>query len=304
MKTDWQFNVMHAGPTIPGRDELIRALEALGGEVTTSEINESFTVHILEGSENFDAVVELLEEAERQKRIGLMILHHVTYNEKERSSAKWLHIRSTNMRYDKDESIRSYELQHFNRVYVDRMETYWGQVFEQKVREYEHHVQIGPIYAKWKPNWRPERQFCEHNVGNALFCSDEAKRVMEEAELKGVTFRPVLLPKRETPVEDIWQVWPQETADFLAPGKYMECRPCKTCGEMRYIPQDGRAELLIREDRIPKDLDFMQTPPSYGASAGMSYYVISARAYQVLKDAGITRGLVFTPLDVVKPTEE
>lgn len=298
MKTDWQFNVMHAGKTIPGRIELIRELEALGAGITTFEIGEGFVVHKLEGSENFDAVVELLKEAEKQRRIDLMILYRVTYNEKERSAAKWLHVRSANMRIDKGESEGSFEFQHFNGIRIERMEAYWGQTYEKKVKEYGHYVQIGHAYAGWKPNWRTDRQFCEHNVSCALFCSNEARCVIEAADLKGVEFRPVLSPKGQKPVDDLWQVWPQETPDFLAPGKYMECRPCKTCGEIRYVPQGGRGELLIREDRIPKDLDFMQTPPCYGA-VGIPYYVISARTYQTLKTAKITRGLVFTPLDVI-----
>lgn len=297
MKIDWQFNIA------PINKDLIRKLKDLGADIPAFDekyIN-SFTVHALEGSENFEAVVRLIEEAERLKQIHFMILYHVTYSEKERSAARWLHVRSVYMLYDHDENSETYESQHFNQIRVESIESYWGQTYVSKYKEYEHFVQIAPAFARWKPSWRSTRQFCTHNLsyGQDLFCSDEAKYMIETANLTGVEFHPVLWPKDRKPIHNLWQVWPQKTADFLAPGEHVECRPCKTCGEMRYIPQNGLAKVLIREDRIPKDLDFMQTPPSYGAGAGVPYYVISARAYQTLKAAKITRGLVFTPLDVM-----
>ncbi len=297
MKIDWQFNIA------PINKDLIRKLKDLGADIPAFDekyIN-SFTVHALEGSENFEAVVRLIEEAEWLKQIHFMILYHVTYSEKERSAARWLHVRSVYMLYDHDENDDSYESQHIHQIRIVTHEGYGGKQTEKDLKEYDHFVQIAPAFARWKPNWRPARQFCTHNLGYGqdLFCSDEARRVIEVANLTGVEFRSVLSPKERKPIHDLWQVWPQKTADFLAPGEHMEYRPCKTCGEMRYIPQNGLAKVLIREDRIPKDLDFMQTPPSYGAGAGVPYYVISARAYQTLKEAKITRGLVFTPLDVI-----
>ena len=48
------------------------------------------------------------------------------------------------------------------------------------------------------------------------------------------------------------------------------------------------------------DLDFIQSPPLVGAQLGYPYYVISAKAYRVLKRHHISRDLVFQPLEVVE----
>ena len=73
-------------------------------------------------------------------------------------------------------------------------------------------------------------------------------------------------------------------------------RPCPVCERTRYVPT-GRGRMRVRAELVPRDLDFMQVPSCYGADSGRPFYVISHKAYRLLKDASLDRSLIFEPLD-------
>ena len=156
---------------------------------------------------------------------------------------------------------------------------------------------MGPPIIKKHPSWHFNRHFAtDYDSATVhLFCSHTAKQIIE-----GAKFRDVLDLKTRQPASDVFQLFPQECADFLSPGRYYSPgHICKICGQRRINEQDGRAEMLLNKRQIPENVDFMQSPPVIGADAGYPYYVISNKAYRVLQEHHLTRGLVFESLRTV-----
>ena len=108
-----------------------------------------------------------------------------------------------------------------------------------------------------------------------LYCSDQAKSVILSAGLTGAEFHEVLKEKTGEPVPDLWQLRPTECEDCLSPGPFMQTRKCRCCGKTRYYTSGGRAQLRIREDLVPKGLDFLQVPGAVGAEIGYPFNIIS-----------------------------
>lgn len=97
--------------------------------------------------------------------------------------------------------------------------------------------------------------------------------------------------------KDLWQLIPFETCDFLSTSNGIQTRFCPVCGARRYVVTDERQRLCLVRGKIPDDVDFFQSPPLVGANCGYPLYVISGKAYLVLKKANIIRSLIFEPLN-------
>lgn len=175
--------------------------------------------------------------------------------------------------------------------------------FDKPIDHYRHWVQAEPFVIKKRVNWRPNRSFggCQVFLF-PLFCNDHAKEIITSAGLRGASFRPVLQHGTGQEMPDLWQLWPQELEDFLEAGPHTEEHVCEICGRRYFTPVRGDAEYQIRADSIPEDLDFFQSWPIIGDEKCMPIYIVSQRAYRVLKAANIIRSLVFRPVEITKPS--
>ena len=265
--------------TDPCLQELITQLSACGIKVTVNERDFSFDV--AENSKYFDVALYVAEKAKMIEGTFEMILFTKKYSNTELENADYLHIRSVYVGISPLDEYRS---------------SYTS--FEHD----EHFIQVGPPIIKKHPSCQLNRHFAtDYDSATVhLFCSHTAKQIIEENQLTGAEFRDVLDLKTRQPASDVFQLFPQECADFLSPGRYYSPgHICKICGQRRINEQDGRAEMLLNKRQIPENVDFMQSPPVIGADAGYPYYVISNKAYRVLQDHHLTRGLVFESLRTV-----
>lgn len=239
---------------------------------------------------HYTKVLELAEDIKGKARVSTRF--YVSFTEEECFRAKYLHVRSTFAGLDSICCPGQYEQLHYYET---------ATIQDRKIYDrYEHTQQIAPTVAKKKPTWRADRQFCS-DYGSAmqnLYCSDLAKTVIISNGLTGAQFHAVLSERGRTPLADVWQLWPEECADFLMPGPYMQTRACKDCGQIRYYSSDGRGRLKIQENLVPEGLDFMQITGAVGADTGYPYHVISHRAYCTLTQSSLARALVFEPLEI------
>ena len=258
--------------------------------ITTHDTPHSYLFDIVEGSKQYDAVLQILDRAEKIDGTRIRIRYTVSYSEKELANAAYMDIRSI---YAGITTIYD--------VFADSYIQYEHEC-KREGHLHEHAVQVKTPVVRKLPSWRPTRHFASDydSAMVNLFCSGTAKEIIEANKLAGAEFRPVLDARTQQPAKDVYQLWPYECNDCLLPGKYIDdCWICETCGQKRYITTDGRAELLLRKELLPEGIDFLQTPPLVGAQVGRPLYIISNRAFHVLKKANITRGLVFTVLRVV-----
>ena len=275
----------------PNMSDICHELQAIGIDVY--ENSSFFSFRIDKDSESYSSVLRIVEAAVskggsiREKR------YEVEYTENDCATAKYLYVRSSFEGFVHDFYAGYEEYLHRN-----GSKTFsFGQKRKQ-IDVYEHLVQRGLTRTDKCPVWKTTRQFRNGLTATRLFCSDSAKKIIEESGLIGAEFTPVLSCKTKMPMDDLWQLCPAECEIAFKPGKHITCRPCPVCGKTRLIPEDARAELVIRDGAIPADLDFVQTPPSYGVDCGVPLIIISNKAYHVLKQANIARALVFTPIKV------
>lgn len=163
-----------------------------------------------------------------------------------------------------------------------------------------HLVQVEPfVTSKKQINWKPKRCIGgSHLSHQAIFCNDRAKAVIEKNKLNGAEFRPILQKKDRMPLQDAWQLWPQEVPDVLVAGAGMQERRCESCGKRVFLAEKSNqlSELLLNRDRLPEDLDFFQSEPVVGVGLWFRVPIISQRAYRVLKEADMLQAVTFTPI--------
>ena len=267
--------------------DLIQKLEAFGLKVTTLE--RCFAFDITEDNPCFNDVLDIINAAETIEGTSVSIEFSKKYCIEELNKAEYLHIRST--------YAGVIPLEEYRSSYVSFIHN-----SNQQGHLHEHFIQVGPPVIKKHPSWRPDRHFATDYDSAAihLFCSNTAKQIIQDNQLKGADFRPVLDVQTMQPSEHVFQLFPLECVDFLLPGRFLSPGwNCCVCNQRRYINQDGRAELFLRRSLLPEKIDFMQTPPLVGGDTGHPYYVISNRAYHVLRDNRLTRGLVFEALSTL-----
>ena len=287
MKTNCRLTICPA--SLPEVEEI----QALGAKQLDSSLAHMVHFDLWDNNPHFEEIMALVEQIrQREGQHAATTAFTPHFNEEECGAAKFLHVRSTFAGLDPVFYPEQYEVSHF----LERVIVYKDKGYDR----YEHVEQKLDTMTEKPPKWRASRQFCSESPSamTNLYCSDLARHVIEQAGLQGASFRPVLSAKTSEPLPDVWQLWPQECEDFLAPGDFMQARPCPVCGRTRYIPtQNGRGRMCVREELVPRDLDFMQVPACFGADCGYPFLVISQRANRALKEAGIAGGLVFAPLE-------
>ena len=248
-----------------------------------------YVFHVVEESSCFSEIIEWIDRAKKIEGTDIKILYSIKFTEEELSKADFLEIRSVYAGITPLDAFRSSYIRMEHECDIG----YAGQM--------EHFVQVGPPVIRKFPSWRQNRHFASDydSAMTYLFCSSHAKQIIEESGLTGAEFNPVIDARTKQPAKDVWQIHPQECDDFMLPGPFLTAfRPCKICGKMRHVNTDGRYLPILSRSLIPLSVDFMQTPPLVGADIGYPFYVITGKAYRVLKKANMTRGLAFSALEV------
>ena len=220
------------------------------------------------------------------------ILYEPVYTEEERKSAEWLEMQAI-----------SRKVQILNEeTFFARSCIYgknkWGAV------QAWHTVQAEPPVVSRPIRWSNSQFFCTCYT-QELFCNDRAKMMLEESDLRGFRFDPVLRGGRKEPLADAWQIRALSVTPNWAfvPLQYMEESPCPICGIQRLHLLEGRRKYGIRKGYLDPEVDFYETLPSFGSFPGTSCIVrniISQRMYRLLCEKRMTRAVKFIPLSVVE----
>lgn len=214
----------------------------------------------------------------------------LVFTPKELNEAKWLTVRTTNMKVDDwGESTFQYscrfEIDHGHRI----------------AEAAHHHEQVAPYECrpiKWKPNnhfYSPYRGGYE-----TIFCDDFAMQFMQNNALKGVEFGEITWYKKNIPLPDAHQllfpnVVPKE---YIEIGDYAKKLACPMCGRERY-EVSAEFRLRIKKEYLDENVDFYRTADIFGSARESHILIASQRAYSKLKEAGLTRNLCFEPVILV-----
>lgn len=223
-------------------------------------------------------------------------LYFPNYTEAERCAAKWLEFRAITAKIDPandgDLTIQTCIFGH-SRI---------------GIRNIGHHrIQIKPVELKRSIRWGNSAFFSCSITTPGLFCDDRAVSIMEHAGLKGLQYGPVLKWRTGIPIPNVHQVLPNHVIPngVFAPIRDMESYTCEMCG-MQMLRISGKKFLYgIRDNFLNPEVDFYKTLPlfldysSKRYNGGKIHYIISQRAYQVLKKNRMCRGVEFTPLALI-----
>lgn len=227
--------------------------------------------------------------------ISINTIYYPCYTEAERCGAKWLDIRAITTKIDpaNDED-------------VSRVTCVFGH--SRSGTDIGHHrVQAKPVELRRTFKWGNNQFFSGSITTGGLFCSSRAVSIMEHAGLQGLQYGPVLKWRTSTPILNVHQILPEYVIPngAFSPIRDMESYVCEMCG-MQMLRISGKKHLYaVRDSYFDPAMDFFKTLPLFldysarGYSGGKVHYILSQRAYQVLKENRMCRGVEFTPLTSV-----
>ena len=276
-----------------GSEAILDKLKQLEIPYMEGRICTSFEV--VEGTPKWNEIMQLLNDESksplRDRRFYFSSIFTPNYTFQELRTAKYHFVRSMfDCVYpDNENEIRK------GRCDLGIIMKNRGDYCGQNTPLYQHLEFEGPAIVARRPNWKPKR--CFSSGCTQLFCNDLAKNVIEENNLTGIWFEPVLNNHLE-PWTDFWRLVPKTVDDFLVPGLHERIRKCPICGADLFERADGIWTIQIDESKLSENLDFFCPPTVLLTAAGMGYsrLIVSQKAYRALSDAQITQALVFDPI--------
>lgn len=289
--------ILHISTTVES-DKTCKLLEQNKVRYTRSNATDWVGFDVDPSRESYATIMEYLQtlQASNDGKRAYWVRYENVYSETDRLSAAYLYVLSS---FNCLEPVNADTVMAGSCYLGTWVPQDLGPLFhiDKPIAHYRHWVQAEPFVIKKPVNWKPNRCFggCQLFLF-PLFCNDHSKEVIESAGLGGASFRPVLWHRTKREVPDVWQLWPQELEDFLEAGPYTEEHVCELCGRRYFTPVRGDAEFRIRAESIPDGLDYFQSYPSIGNEKCAPIYIVSQRAYRVLKGANIARSLLFRPM--------
>lgn len=215
--------------------------------------------------------------------ITLDAIKEYVYTEQERSNAEWLTLRSTNNKLEAEE---------LEKTFVGRCP------FKVcRSQSHYHHEQVAPYSFRKPIKWGKNHFYsCYFSSYYTIFCDALAKQFIEESGLSGIDILPVMRYKSNIQLDDIFQIkattfLPDEA--LVIDESFREVK-CPICGEISY-DDCSFSKLIVKKDFLP-DVDFCSTNAIFGDIGQHSFNIVSGLLYHKFKEAGMTRNLLFEPL--------
>lgn len=170
---------------------------------------------------------------------------------------------------------------------------------------YRHRYTDGPVVLDTLPKLKNSTFFCSTNYDcNVLYCTQKAKNMLENTDLKGIRFEAVFLKNKERIIPDLYctQFEEIEGSKVFVPLEEFVSYQCEFCGTNILQPNSGKWKLGIKKEYIPKNLDFFRSeamfaqPGYYPPSSAQKWSFVSQKAYRFLKDNGMIKHLFFIPI--------
>ena len=218
------------------------------------------------------------------------------FSKKEIDEAEWLTMRCTNTRFEAQawESTFEYSCCH------TRTDVSFGKIYTHKMAY--HGKQIAPYsFNKSNISWG-KSAFCGTVTGGraTIFCCDRAKDSIAAEGLTGLSFGPVLQHGKKNYLDDINQL----VFDNIIPDEKIRMEGlikiwhCPMCGKKKY-KIDALSRPVIKREALGGQ-DFYSTPENYAVftdeTRPHAIFIVSQRAYRVLKENRMTGTLEFFPL--------
>ena len=211
-------------------------------------------------------------------------VHRLVFTDHELSSAKWLTVRSTNMKIDSEgDNTFSYVCP--------------GEIYPPYLTKY-HTTQVGKYEfkpVKWKNN---NHFYSTYLMGfETIFCDDFAKNFFEQNGFDEVSFEDVIWYKKGCVLPDAHQIifGKQLPKEAIVLDDHVREIVCPGCGKIQYFfTNDFR--LGIKEEYLDESKDAYTTPAMFGEVTLHSLNIVSGRVYKALKEAKMIRNLRFEPV--------
>jgi hypothetical protein len=165
---------------------------------------------------------------------------------------------------------------------------------------YRHAKQVNLYLSKRTPKWKNNYNFCSVNTGdfNKIFCSDIAKMMIENRNITGVEFLPVV-NRKNIPTENVSQlrfpnILPREAFVFI--GEYTEMI-CPTCGRINYeFVQPMYDNMRIKTELIPDGIDMFSAQMSISRGWIVPPIIVSKRFYNLVVNEMKEKHVRFMPI--------
>lgn len=159
-------------------------------------------------------------------------------------------------------------------------------------------VQKDLFRVKKSPKWGSSHFLMLNWIEDELFVSEKAKEILSRSGLTGFTFSDVLKYKKDTKLDDIYQLRIENTAKngFVADGEYITAeRKCPCCNSVKWII-NGRG-FPFNTDALNDCADIVKTREGFGdCKLHANKIIISHNFYKVLKENKLCKNLEFTPI--------
>ena len=165
---------------------------------------------------------------------------------------------------------------------------------------YHHAKQINPYISKRVPKWKNNYNFCSVNTGdfNIIFCSDIAKMMINNRNITGIEFMPVV-NRYNIPTENVSQlcfsnILPRDAFAFI--GEYSEI-VCPLCGEIRYsFSQPMYDNMRIKTELIPDGIDMFSAEMSINRGWIVPPIIVSKKFYNLVTKEMKEKHVRFRPI--------
>ena len=169
-----------------------------------------------------------------------------------------------------------------------------------------HLHQVGYYRLDKKPNW--SKGLCilssEGNYDHKWFTNDTTREYLEQMNIQGFHFDPVIHGRSEQPLLDIWQVKFDDmlSEDALVLGKEYGIQSvisCISCQEKRYYVCPQTYQLCLYKECL-KDKDVYMTQAVFGQGYGYRMVVGSKKLYQAVTESSLSKCFNIHPIKLIK----
>ena len=137
-------------------------------------------------------------------------------------------------------------------------------------------------------------------IEDELFISGKAKNILNKSSLKGFEFLNVLKYKKNTELEDIYQLKILNILDsgFVPDGEHIKKQLiCPICNSSKWI-MTGKG-YAFKKSIFRDDIDIAKSHEVFGfGSAAPSKIFISQKFYRVIEENDLIRNLEIIPIDL------
>lgn len=225
--------------------------------------------------DNYNTVKDYLKE------FNPIVTSQILYSNEELDNAQWLSV-----------------LCYHGKIDVPTDEAY-NATYSDSCPGCKNKEQVGLYHIKGVPKWKSKKNFCSLDTGgwDEIFCSSYAKQLIEDNNINGIEFLPVLHYKSLQQLEDIWQIRINTVLNPIEIGFFPEPieMECAICHKVTYKSTKTTSQPTFNQVDLG-NLDAFIIPIK---TVGCNIVVISNKLYRILRYEYKERSLEFAACKVI-----